>query len=352
MNGRGKRLREIVRRKADATFRRGQAEPFHHRPAHPRTRRRVGRPGPIVQAAENENVRVLQAGFQQAPDVHARVQAVARVHRAAGDQGIEQAGIGRAFDGVDGVGRLDQLGGEIGRRLARLARPQPQGAGPVAFAGGKRLGRRDVRAGEVLEGDLGPAREIGEIERANKRRRRPRPRGRRPPPPDAILPVRRGPGPRNAASSSARTRARKSPGARPPDAKGCFSKASSGRGANSSAAAREQAQEHAGRRLIERPAGRIVHRDSEAAQFRRDPARQRAVGRHQRRRAALVAVLQRLAQDQRDHARLLVRGRAIDPRHPVQRAVMNRFRRRPRCRRTQRRRRQPGAVRQRRCDAG
>ena len=71
-----------------------------------------------------------------------------------------------------------------------------------------------------------------------------------------------------------------------------------------------QPQELAGRGLRQRHAGGIVHRDVPARQLGGDTAGQRPVRRDQCRRA--FRRLQRMTQQQRDHARLLLRGGAVD----------------------------------------
>ena len=74
----------------------------------------------------------------------------------------------------------------------------------------------------------------------------------------------------------------------------------------------DQPREHAGRRVGQRLAARIVHRHLPARQRRQHPARQRAVRRHQRRGFARRLV--RLAQRHRDGQRLLLGARRLDHR--------------------------------------
>ena len=71
--GRAQSLREIVRRKADAQLRQIEAEFEPHRTAQPRIAAGIGRPGAFVEATEHDAIDVLQPGFQQAEDPHARI---------------------------------------------------------------------------------------------------------------------------------------------------------------------------------------------------------------------------------------------------------------------------------------
>src|SRR3546814_1618719 len=61
---RAERLEEVVRGQADAPLRQRQAEDGLHGPAEPGAGIDLGRPGAFVEAAENEQVGVLQARLQ------------------------------------------------------------------------------------------------------------------------------------------------------------------------------------------------------------------------------------------------------------------------------------------------
>src|SRR3546814_3720402 len=62
------RLGEIMGGEADAPFRRRQAEIAPHRPAEPGIDGRVRRPAPFVEAAEDQEVGMLQPCLKRAPD--------------------------------------------------------------------------------------------------------------------------------------------------------------------------------------------------------------------------------------------------------------------------------------------
>src|SRR3546814_10370360 len=71
---------------AEAAFRRRQAELFAHRPAEPGIFLGLWRPGALVEAAEDDAVGLLQAGFEQAPDEQARMAAVTGAHHARSEE--------------------------------------------------------------------------------------------------------------------------------------------------------------------------------------------------------------------------------------------------------------------------
>src|SRR5258708_35548417 len=74
----------------------------------------------------------------------------------------------------------------------------------------------------------------------------------------------------------------------------------------------QQPQENTWRSLVERHARGVVDLDIPAPELRRYTAGERTIRRHQRRRRA-VAPLQAVAQQERDHLRLLLRTRAVEP---------------------------------------
>ena len=82
---------------------------------------------------------------------------------------------------------------------------------------------------------------------------------------------------------------------------------------------RNQPQEHGGGRVAERLAGAVVGEDAEAAELGRHASRERAVGSDQRRLGA--AVLDRVAQHERDRDRLLLLVGGDEQAHAVDREV-------------------------------
>ncbi len=132
-----------MRRQADAPLRRRQAELGAHGPAEPGPGVHLGRPGPFVEAAEDEQVHVLQARLQRSPDRQARMAAVTRPHHLTGEQRGEQRRIPLAGQRRRTGGGVPQLGHESGRGRARLAGPQPRGAA-LGVAGGQRLGKGNM----------------------------------------------------------------------------------------------------------------------------------------------------------------------------------------------------------------
>ncbi len=92
------RLREVVSRQADAPFRQIEAELPAHRPAEPRISARFRRPYAFRQAAEHHAIHVLQARFQRAENLHARL-ARRIAHGLTGKHGMKQLGIVAARNG-------------------------------------------------------------------------------------------------------------------------------------------------------------------------------------------------------------------------------------------------------------
>ena len=90
--GRAHRLLEIVGGKADLALRRRQAEALAHRAVEPGIDRAFRRPGAFVEAAQDQQVGLLQARFQRPPDGEARMLAEARPHRHARQQLQHQRG--------------------------------------------------------------------------------------------------------------------------------------------------------------------------------------------------------------------------------------------------------------------
>ena len=69
-SGAPKRLREIVRRQADAPLGQIEAEIAAHRAAEPWIAARLGRPGAFIESAQHDAVDVLQSRFQRTEYTH------------------------------------------------------------------------------------------------------------------------------------------------------------------------------------------------------------------------------------------------------------------------------------------
>ncbi len=85
-------LREVVRGKADVPLWRRQSERYRHRPAEPRAR--LSRPGPdaLVEAAEDDDIGLLQARLERSPDREAGMGRPARPRHAASEQAPIEGG--------------------------------------------------------------------------------------------------------------------------------------------------------------------------------------------------------------------------------------------------------------------
>ena len=258
----------------------------------------------------------LQPRLEQAPDGEARMTAETRPHHRPGDQRLEQRGIVAAGDrGEVGSGGAE-LGDELRRRSRRRPRRHSRSAPVSASLRASCFGRRDMRRDQLAQRLA--SRAPSSVDQRRQRRARAAPRDRRARGRRAATrrnPARPGAGrgPRRHCVFEPPRRARGMSRARsPPAASGCFSSASSGTGASSCARrVEDQAQEHAGRRAVERHAGGIVDLDVPALQLGGDAARQLAVGRDQR-GGLLRRLLQRLPQQQRDGLGLFLRAGAIE----------------------------------------
>ena len=341
--GRREALDEIVGGKADAPLRRGQAERGAHGPAQPRVGARIGGPGSLVEAAEAQEIGVLQPCLQGTPDVQPGMQPVGGAHHLGGHQRLEQRRIVAPAHRREARRRGLEPGDEGGRRLARLARPQPLGAG-FGGAGGKRLGEGDMGRHETDE-FLRP----GAAHRRQERRRAPG----QPVEPVAEPAIRLIAADHIAEPFEAGRRARTAQGGklqRPrPRAERARLDAAGGEGMLEQGQQRKrrrvgggefrrQPQEHAGRRVGEGDARGIVDLDLPTPQLGGDAPRETPVRGHQRRGAA--GHLERPAQGQGDHRRLLLRPGAGHEPHPLERIPRQGgrggarlFRRRCRCRR-------------------
>ena len=103
---RAERLREIVRREADAPLRQVEAELVAHRPAEPGIAARLRRPDALDQAAQHQAIDRLQPRFERAVDAHPHV-GLGPPHLPVGDGGVEQLGIVARLDRERA--RLDDL---------------------------------------------------------------------------------------------------------------------------------------------------------------------------------------------------------------------------------------------------
>ena len=286
-----------MRGEPDPALDRRQTERLTHVAAEPGSGVDEARPDALVQAAEQEQVGLLQARLQLAPDVQARVLGRPRADRARGHQLGERRGIGGGQDGQRARGRLQKLGEQGRRRLARLPGPEPaRGQGLLC----QRVGEAEMRPHQRRELDRTCAGKLrkwsgGVLDPAHERRKSG----------DLLSPLR--------VASGAPARpfqldldAGKAAGKPRPAQAGLFQIAGQpaqlaalharrgqrvleGReqGDRVDAAhdqARGQQQKSAGRRLVERRAGGIVDLDAPALEFDPDPAGEMAIGRDQGRR--------------------------------------------------------------------
>ena len=144
-------LGEIMGLKANKPFRGRQAEILEHGAAHPWTGLGLGGPGVFVEAAEDHHVRLLQPGFQQAPDMEPGVPPVLGSDDPPRHQGIQKRRVIVGGDGAEILGRVPELGDEVGHRLAGVSSPQFHRAFRFA-GGGQGLGHSHVLGDHLGEG--------------------------------------------------------------------------------------------------------------------------------------------------------------------------------------------------------
>ena len=113
--GRAERLREIVRREADAPLRQVEAELVAHRPAEPGIAARLRRPDALDQPAQHQAIDRLQARFERAVDAHPHV-GFGPADFLVGDRGVEQ---------LDIIAGLDRRGAGL-RQSRRTPSPVPR----------------------------------------------------------------------------------------------------------------------------------------------------------------------------------------------------------------------------------
>ena len=239
--------------------------------------------------------------------------AVARADDPASHQRIEQVRPAAPVDRGKPPGGIPELVHEACRRSAVPARPQALGPAGIA-GGGQPLGRGDVGPGELVH--TGSSAAGDEVVEGRQRVgdtvepcRKIAVAAQRP-----LQPLRAGFGPgapQYGAFEPANAGA-EGPGLHAAGGKGMLQKGKEGnRRPPDSDRPGEQQQERSGRGERERGAAGIVDLHVPAPEFRRDPARESAVGGYESRRPARR--FQRLAEQQRDGRRLFPGARAVDP---------------------------------------
>ena len=225
-----------------------------------------------------------------------------------------------AGQGREVAGGVDQLVAEARRRLAGRLAPQPRDAG---LAVGCRRAVRPPRHAPTASSASGTASAASKIGQAGRgrlragRQSRADSRSRRPSAARSPAKPGAGRGPRIAASSR-RARSRNAAGREAAGGQRVLQRGEQRhRRQRAVGEIEDEAQENAGRRPVERHAGRIVDLDVPAAQFGGDPAGQLAVGGDQRRRRA--GRLELAAQQQRDRHRLVLRAGAVVAAEPGER---------------------------------
>jgi hypothetical protein len=82
-----------MRGDTDPPLGRRQAEGAAHRARQPGVARRVTRPGPLVESAEDDEIGLLQPCLEQAPDGEPGMPAVVWTYHRPSDQRLEERGI-------------------------------------------------------------------------------------------------------------------------------------------------------------------------------------------------------------------------------------------------------------------
>ena len=95
-----------------------------HRPAHPRIGIGVAWPIALIEAAENDQIRILQTGFQRSPNMKSRMTAIAGPDDPSRHHCREQGRIDRRVDRVGGGGGMQGFIDELGERFTRLTHPK------------------------------------------------------------------------------------------------------------------------------------------------------------------------------------------------------------------------------------
>src|SRR5690606_18073336 len=118
-------------------------------------------PHPLVQTAEDQMVRVLQACFESAPDRDAGMRSVPGADDAAFEQGIEKSGPLAAGNGGEALARFRQLRDESGGRLARVALPETLRSGN-GIGRGERFSKSDMLCEQLPRPGLPGAHQLEE----------------------------------------------------------------------------------------------------------------------------------------------------------------------------------------------
>ena len=123
---------------ADLFFRRRQAKRLAHRAIEPGAGIGGGRPRALIERAEHDHVRLLQAGLERPPDRQARVHGPARAHILAGNEAAVEVRVVGGFDLRARHVGIEQAGEEGQRGVASFAGPQRRGGGRFGFGRGVR----------------------------------------------------------------------------------------------------------------------------------------------------------------------------------------------------------------------
>src|SRR5438477_666745 len=118
----------------------GDAELPPHLPRHPGIVLCRTGPATLVEPAEDEQVRVLQAGFKEAPDRQPGMESECRPDDDPGSECSEECRVVAAGERRKFAGGVDQLVAEARCTLARGLGPEP-GAAFLGSARGETFGR-------------------------------------------------------------------------------------------------------------------------------------------------------------------------------------------------------------------
>ena len=120
-----------MRGQTDPPLRRGQAQLGGHGTAQPGVGLGARRPGAFVQAAQNYQIRLLQARFQGAPDMQAWMQPKGRTDHLSDHQIVQQAGVAARRHYRQASGGGQQIGDEAHGGFASITGPEMALAVPV-----------------------------------------------------------------------------------------------------------------------------------------------------------------------------------------------------------------------------
>ncbi len=313
------RLGKIMGRDADRALGEGDAEIAPHLPRHPGIVFPRAGPHTLVEAAQNDEIGLLQPRFDETPNRQPGVSAESRPHHHTGGERLEEGRVMPAVEEREILRRSYELVAEEGADLAGLGMPKPRAA--IYFVGrGKPLGGFDVCCRQACERDTVGGEQFGERTET----------GLQPVDKPAQLAVagiegvfqsgKAGGGagaqdpPFEPAGQVAESRRGQAPGGE--RVLQCGQQRHRRQAALGEI--EDETEEDAGRGAAQRHARRIVDLDAPAPQFRRHAARQSAIGRHQRRRRSGRVEL--AAQQQRDRRRLVLGAGAVDAADPGERS--------------------------------